>query len=207
MTSSQHSTQCRAQQVRVPGDGHSPTGQQGVVLIVALILLVIISLLAVTSMRGASSAESISGNVRTTELATQAAEIALRHCEKAAIRHTKVTLGGSTDADLLNYDVQGLDNTKMIWANTAVQWQNIATWDSTATSTYVLTTTTLGSGTYKRPPECMVESLTGTTPVSTSASFIITARGFGPEVPALTSTTRIRPVGSEVWLQSTIEIE
>lgn len=206
MTSSQHSTQCRAQQVRVSGDGHSPTDQHGVVLIVALILLVIISLLAVTSMRGASSAESISGNVRTTELATQAAEIALRHCEKAAIRHTKVTLGGSTDPDLLNYDVQGLDNTKMIWANTAVQWQNIATWDSTATSTYVLTTTTLGSGTYKRPPECMVESLTGTTPVSTSASFIITARGFGPEVAAADSS-RTRPQGSEVWLQSTIEIQ
>ena len=207
MTSLQHSTQCPAQQVRVPDNGHLPTDQHGVVLIVALILLVIISLLAVTSMRGASSAESISSNVRTTELATQAAEIALRHCEKAAIRHTKVTLGGSTDADLLNYDVQGLDNTKMIWADTADQWRNMATWDSAATSTYVLTTTTLGSGTYKRSPECMVESLTGTTPVSTSAAFIITARGFGPEVPALTSTTRIRPVGSEVWLQSTIEIE
>lgn len=60
--------------------------QNGVVLIIALILLVVISLLAVTSLRGAGSAESISGNVRTTELATQAAEIALRHCEAAALK-------------------------------------------------------------------------------------------------------------------------
>jgi type IV pilus assembly protein PilX len=189
-----------------PCRGNARNFQDGVVLIVALIMLIIISLLAVTSMRGASSAESISGNVRTTELATQAAEIALRHCEKAAIRHTKVTLSGSTDAELLNYDVQGLDNTKMIWADTAVRWQNMATWDSTATATYVLTTTTLGSGTYKRPPECMVESLTGTTPVGANAAFIITARGFGPEVAAADSD-RTRPQGSEVWLQSTIEIQ
>ena len=179
--------------------------EQGVVLIIALILLVIISLLAVTSMRGAGSAESLAGNVRTTELATQAAEIALRHCEKAAIRHAKVTLGAGTDPDLLNYDVQGLDGTKILWANTASQWQNLSTWDSTATSTYVLTTTTLGSGTYKRPPECMVESLTGVTGTSTNAAFIITARGFGPEV-APADASRTRPQGSEVWLQSTIEI-
>ncbi len=208
MTALHPSTQCPVQHARAAKSGHSQQGQRGVVLIVALILLVVISLLAVTSMRGASSAESIAGNVRTTELATQAAEIALRHCEKAAIRHTKVTLGGSTDPDLLNYDVQGLDNTKMIWANTAVQWRGTATWDSTATSTYVLTTTTLGTlgaGTYKRPPECMVESLTGTTPVSTSAAFVITARGFGPEVAAADSS-RTRPQGTEVWLQSTIEI-
>ena len=40
-----------------------------------MIMLIIVSLLAVTSMRNASSSESVSGNVRTTELATQAADI------------------------------------------------------------------------------------------------------------------------------------
>ena len=199
-----HSSTCRTTKLVRPPRDRSIRRQQGVVLIIALILLVIISLLAVTSMRGAGSAESMAGNVRTTELATQAAEIALRHCEKAAIRHTKVTLGGGTDPDLLNYDVQGLDGTKILWANTATQWQAIATWDSTSTSTYVLTTATLGSGTYKRPPECMVESLTGAIGTSTNAAFIITARGFGPEVAA--DASRARPQGSEVWLQSTIEI-
>ena len=32
------------------------------------------------------------------------------------------------------------------------------------------------------------------------------SRGFGPEVPADPTSTRTRPVGSEVWLQSTIQL-
>jgi type IV pilus assembly protein PilX len=206
MTVLQPSNRTSPQQAGMPNFIHSPKRQQGVVLIVALILLVIISLLAVTNMRSAGSAESVAGNVRTTELATQAAEIALRHCEKAATKYTKVTLGSSTNPELANYDVQGLDNGRMIWASTAGQWQSTTIWDSTSTLPYVLTTTTLGTGTYKRPPECMVESLTGATAVSANAAFIITARGFGPEVAAA-DASRTRPQGTEVWLQSTIEIE
>ena len=55
-----------------------PLHEKGVVLIVSLIVLVVISMLAVTSLRNVSSSEMISGNVRTTELANQAAEFALR---------------------------------------------------------------------------------------------------------------------------------
>ena len=76
--------------------GKTPTGrnlprarqrhsQRGVVLIIALVMLVIISLLAVSSMRNSGSTEEVLGNVRTTELATQAAEIALRRCEGLAL--------------------------------------------------------------------------------------------------------------------------
>jgi type IV pilus assembly protein PilX len=180
--------------------------QSGIVLIIALILLVVISLLAVTSMRSAGSSESIAGNVRTTELATQAAEIALRHCESAAIKVVKVLQLDTTSAEA-TYNEQGLDTSKMLWATSSVQWQSTATWDSASTVTYVLPTSLVGgTSTYKRPPECMVESLTGVTPVSTGAAFIITARGFGPEVTAADSS-RTRPQGTEIWLQSTIEIK
>jgi type IV pilus assembly protein PilX len=183
-----------------------PKKQHGVVLIIALILLVVISLLAVTSMRNASSTESVAGNVRTTELATQAADIALRHCESSAIKVVKI-LGGDTTSTEATYADQGLDTTKILWATTSVQWQSTATWDSTSTATFVLPASLVGgTATYKRPPECMVESLTGTTPVSSSASFVITARGFGPEVAAA-DAGRSRPQGTEVWLQSTIEIQ
>ena len=34
----------------------------------------------------------------------------------------------------------------------------------------------------------------------------ITSRGFGPEVPAA-DNSRTRPIGSEVWLQSTLELQ
>jgi Tfp pilus assembly protein PilX len=183
--------------------------QGGVVLVIALVLLVVMSLLAVTSMRNATSSESVAGNVRTTELATQAAEIALRHCESSAIMITK---GSPASPNPANYTTT-LDSTKLLRATTAVAWQTIGTWDGASTSVYVLPSAVVGgSTTYKRPPECMVESLNGATAptfsLTATDAFLITARGFGPEVDALANpATRVRPVGTEVWLQSTIEIK
>ena len=188
-----------------------PNGEQGVVLVIALILLVVMSLLAVTSMRSATSSESISGSVRTTELAMQAAEIALRHCEASATKVSRI-FGGDTTSTEATYSTT-LVEANILRATTSVAWQNTATWDSASTATYVLplsfvNQTGMAMTTYKRAPECMVESLTGTTPLAGTASYVITARGFGPEVPALAvASTRVRPVGTEVWLQSTIELQ
>jgi Tfp pilus assembly protein PilX len=180
----------------------SSGSQQGVVLIIALILLVVISLMAITSMRNAGSAESVAGNVRTTELATQAAEIALRHCESSAIRATKLLANSSDGSDEATYPTTLLEAN--INTTTLGAWTTTAAWDSgTSPWIFVLPSTLVGdTATYKRPPECMVESLTGTVAAGTGA-FVITARGFGPEVAAGTG----RPQGTEVWLQSTIEIE
>lgn len=180
----------------------APRPQRGVVIIIAMILLIVISLLAVTRMRNASSSESISGNVRATELATQAADAALRHCEASAIKVVRV-LSGDTTSTQATYSTT-LTQASISWAATANQWKSTATWDAGGTYTYKLPTSVVGgTTTYKRVPECIVESLTGSTPVSQSASFVITARGFGPEVPDGTG----RPQGTEVWLQSTIEIQ
>ena len=178
--------------------------ERGIVLVIALILLVIISLLAVTSLRNAGSSESVAGNVRTTELATQAADIALRHCESSAIKITKLIANASDTSAQATYP------TTLVEANvqrvtTADQWKSVSNWDSTTTTAvFVLPSTLVGNtATYQRPPECMVESLTGVTPTGPPASFVITARGFGPEVAAGTG----RPAGTVVWLQSTIEIQ
>jgi Tfp pilus assembly protein PilX len=192
-----------------PNQRGKANAESGVVLIVALVLLIIMSLLAVTSMRNSGSAESVAGNVRTTELAMQAAEIALRHCESSAIMITKAP---TNVADSTYYSTT-FAATNVLRASTTVAWQNISTWDSASTSVYILPSSLVGgTSTFKRPPECMVESLTGATAPTFGASatdaFLVTARGFGPEVPALaTAGTRIRPVGTEVWLQSTIELK
>ena len=82
-------------------------------------------------------------------------------------------------------------------------------WDSTSTSAFVLPAALVNQpgmayDTYKRPPECMVEQLPAVT-TGTSTFYIITARGFGPEV-AVADAARSRPVGSEIWLQSSIEL-
>jgi type IV pilus assembly protein PilX len=179
--------------------------QNGVVLIVSLILLVIISILAMTSLRNAGTTESVAGNVRTTEMANQAAEIALRHCEASAIKVAKLNANPSDTSAEATYS-STFDKTLISTAGTN-QWQNTTTWDSGSTTAIFVLPTSLvgGTSTYKRPPECMVELLssgTGST-VVVPAAFVITARGFGPEVASGTG----RPVGTEVWLQSTIEVQ
>jgi type IV pilus assembly protein PilX len=177
-----------------------------VVLIVAMILLIVISILAVTSMRNSASTEALAGNVRTTELATQAADIALRHCEQSVIEIATVATGGTSTGyatTITAADIQPVASPP--------NWQNTALWDSTSTAVLVLPSSLVGdTATFKRPPECMIENLpvilaSGTT-VNSTASYVITARGFGPEVPAA-DASRSRPLGSEVWLQSHIELQ
>ena len=205
--------------------------QHGVVLVIALIVLVVISLLAVTSIRNASSTISVSGNVRTTELATQAAEIALQHCERSVLQ-------------ILTDEPDEID----AYVTESPNWQDMGTWEGSTRSNKVhlipsdMVNQTGGMvATYKRAPECMVERMivakivAKTVPavpavpagprgdpsavpavpavpakydidpdsdVDSDSSFRITVRGFGPEV----ENGAGRPVGSEVWLQSQIKI-
>jgi type IV pilus assembly protein PilX len=169
--------------------------QDGVVLVIAMIMLIVISLLAVVSIRNASTAESVSGNVRTTLLATQSAEIALRYCEQAV---EQIASGTGT-----------LLATPTILAYASPpQWKNTSNWDAVApTLTFVIPTTAVNSGTatFRRAPECMVERMPvqSAGALSTTSTYVITARGFGPEVAAGTG----RPNGSEVWMQSTLELQ
>ena len=178
--------------------------QRGVVMIVILIVLGLLSVAAVSNLRSASSTENIAGNLRLTELATQAAETALRHCEILAITNAN---GGSLP--------------------TKIDWSKVSNWDSPSVKPELLKLSEVNpsgiSPIYLRPPECMVESLTeldtnlpvlstdGLTVVSkdgtaknSKSSYRITARGFGPEVAA--DISRSRPNGTEVWLQSDIYI-
>lgn len=191
-----------------------PQPQRGVVLVIALILLVVISLLAVTGMRNAGSSESVLGNVRTTELATQAAEVALRHCESSVLKMQKNAKGDTSSPEATYPTTFSLAH--ILTASTPPHWQDTAgNWDVAPTSVYVLPLSLVNQAgmsivvTYQRAPECMVEPLpvmlSDGTVVSTS-SFVVTARGFGPEVAAA-DASRSRPVGSEVWLQSHIELQ
>lgn len=199
-TTANFSTTCAAAPPPPPnGPGHRD--ERGVVLVIALILLVIVSLLAVTSMRNAVSTESVAGNVRTTELATQAAELALRHCESSALR-IKLRLRGDNASAEANYDAAGFPSAAVL--ATVDHWKSVAHWDTPTTAVFVLPSELVGgTATYQRPPECMVESLTS---VLAPSAFLVTARGFGPEVAAADSN-RTRPTGTVVWLQSTFEAD
>lgn len=190
---------------------HSPTpqAQRGVVLLITLIVLAIISLLAITSVRNASSSENVSGNVRITELATQASELALRHCERSLLSVLTAQTPGSSSNYQTTFVAANILNQK-----DPAHWRNLDIWDSkagTSAEVFVIPLDLLNQAsmtkvTYQRPPECMVERmntvLPGLSVPSNNSAFLVTSRGFGPEVPA--DANRGRPVGSEIWLQSQI---
>lgn len=183
---------------------HQPRhAQRGVVLIISLIMLVVLSMLATLSIRNAASSESVSGNVRTTLLATQAAEIALQHCEKWAAQLAGAAAHGLTDP---------VAPPTVVGTATTPNWQTLATWDGgSAADVYVIPLTLVNhdaaAATYARAPECMIEKVSV---VNSAGAFtdtstrVITARGFGPDE---SGAARTRPAGSEVWLQSTIEFK
>lgn len=183
-----------------------PGKQGGVVLIVSIVLLAIVSILAAFSTRNAASAENVSGNVRLTELATQAAELALRHCEDSVAAVIAADAGKPS-----SYPTAMFSLTNILPAGNEA-WKNPAEWDSTTSPAYILPLDRVNqaslTATYKRPPECMAVRLTTVLPgeiTTTNVAFLITARGFGPDVAAA-DLDRTRPVGSEVWLQSQIEL-
>jgi type IV pilus assembly protein PilX len=170
--------------------------QRGVVLIIALVMLVVVSLLATFSIRSALSTEGVSGNVRTTQLASQSAEVALRLCEDAVVNFVK------TATPLPTGLVVQLPAVPPLGVNTG-------NWDGARTGVFVIPSASVNqaSATFARMPECIAEQVavvnaTGTA-LTTTTTYLITARGFGPEVANGTT----RPEGSEVWMQSTLEVE
>ena len=165
--------------------------QRGVVLVVALILLVVVSLLAATAVRNSDSNEAVAGNVRTTELAMEAAEIALRYCEDLVLKIPKSPEEETDDKAKRNH------------------WASRENWDKKTNTVYVLSLLLLNQSniqkTYSRPSECMFEKIVQSS-TNDSRFYLVIARGFGPEV-IKAEENRSRPVGTEIWLQSHIEIQ
>lgn len=181
------------------------SSERGIVLVLSLILLVVIALLSVATLKNVGSAESTAGNVRTTELATQSAEIALRHCEASVVRQMTIDAGGESSYPTTFTDANILPATE------PPQWQKQTLWDSSSDTVFVLPLALLNNPglvvtTYKRPSECMVEKLSVASGSDPSSFFVITARGFGPDVAAVEGPVRPRPAGSEVWFQSVVKL-
>lgn len=170
--------------------------QHGVVLIMSIVMLVIVSLLAAMTMKSALSSESVSGSVRLNQLAHQSAEAALRFCEDAAVK----TLSGTP---VSGFSIQPQSST--------LQGNSTTVWDAaTSAAVYALTLANVNNNgqPFKRPPECIVERLAPAGTPEADKLIAVTARGFGPEVIAVPDdATDRRPAGSEVFLQSTLELE
>lgn len=175
-------------------------GQRGVVLVVTLILLVVISLLSAMTLRTAINAEAISSGPRVVVMGHQAAELALKYCEEATVQLMQSAVTLPSVPTIQDYPAL---------ASSIPKWQDLDNWDSGRVGVFVVPASALNQAgpyvSYNRLPECVVERLpmaNADNSTNTSTSFVVTARGFGPEVASGTS----RPTGAEVWLQSTIAL-
>ena len=184
--------------------------QQGVVLIITMIMLVLISVASASAIRGSTSSEAVTNSSRTQQLAMQSAETALIFCETQTKTYLQGLIAASLPSSTTTTPSQPfsianapLPNGSYIYT---YQWQGVANvWDSTtSTSVVVLPLTLVNASTtniftaYQRSPECVVEMYE---PGNNSRA-VVTARGFGPEVVS----ARGKPNGSEVWLQTVVQV-
>lgn len=175
-----------------PGRVAARHGQRGIVLAVALIMLAVIGLGSVTAMRSGIFGNLIAGNLRSNQLAVQAAELALRFCERQAM------------SDPPTITVQPLP---ALNTESPTLWTLPASWNGAAALATTLPQAVMNSPKsairYEQSPQCLVEALElrRTRGAFDETAFLITARGFSPDYSA-DGDGAVN--GSEVWLQSTI---
>lgn len=170
--------------------------QWGFVLPTALIFLIIMTVIAVTAIRKATSDEKIAGNIRTQNIAFQAAESALRFCQRDLEASAP---GGFLPLDpgvsVTNSQIPVLPYSLPSGANPDSPpmpsvWEDRANW--TNVNSFTLPANTIIN--VAAQPQCMIEEWTF--PIKgkpeVSKGYVITARGVGSVDTSV------------VWLQVTI---
>lgn len=165
-------------------NARSRQSQQGVTLLVVMVMLVVIGLVSVSAMRRAANADMVANNSRLEQLAKQAAEAGLRYCESEVIK------AGST------LTVQA--------ANAASPaWNTFANWQTNGRATTVPETFLQSNENMPLPrqlPQCMAEY----SPLGSNV-IIITSRGFSPDYTAQNNGETTS--GSVIWLQSIVSLQ
>lgn len=165
-------------------------------MIICLVFLLVISLTAAVSVRSAASSEAVANSTRTQALAMQAAEAALLHCERQVRAHA-ANAGEGREPDAAP-----------VGAGTKYRWEQLALWDGAGTAGNVTSVPFADSASlaklryFKRSPECMAQYVA----VGDVNTTVVTARGFGPDVPPA-DAARSAPRGAEIWLQSILTLE
>jgi type IV pilus assembly protein PilX len=161
--------------------------QRGVVLPLALVMLVLVTLIAVVALRGVTSEERIAANLRSSSVAFEQAELALRYCEQIALA------GG---APLNSARIDSTSTTGLAWRDPS-NWQN-------PPNTKLQTPPILQFQDPARPvttPGCLIEAVrapfdpTVTSTRVDNSAFTVTARGFGDANAGFRATvqTQLRP--------------
>lgn len=157
--------------------------QQGMALIVAMVVLAVIGLTSVAVMRGSLNSDLIANNARVQSFASQAAHLALRYCESELLKKSPAItiLAATSSKEPGHWEDFGK------WFPEGGDAQTVPdTWLKSADSSIAST---------QRAPQCLAEH----SPLG-GAAYIVTARGFSPDFSE-DSKGRTQ-TGSVVWLQS-----
>ena len=168
------------------------------VLPIALIMLVIISFAGLMAARNSASHEQFSNNMRTTQVARQTAEAALRYCERVAIDHAENEGAGFSESSKIVTTVLASDSESDIKTGT---WNTKSNWDDGANLIPVTlslgdTVTDEAKARYaKNTPGCIIQQLA-------DDRYLITSRGLSNDAQ-LDADGQLES-GSEIWLQSVL---
>lgn len=164
---------------------HSRSRQQGITLLVVMVMLVVIGLVSVSAMRRATNADMVANNSRLEQLAKQSAEAGLRYCEAQLIDPAKTLV------------VQDANATAPAW-NTFTNWQSGG--KATTIPEAYLKSTDTAMALPRQLPQCMAEY----SPLGNSV-VIVTSRGFSPDYRA--DNNGETQSGSVIWLQSIVSLK
>lgn len=192
----------------------STTPQKGISLIIVLLLLVVIGLTAASAMRGATSSQQVTNNVRMDIVAQQYAEAALRYCESqlqipdSNVAPLPVRVNSLRAAVIPVVDMT-IDPPPLGGA-----WEDRVSWTGAVNAgAAAATRTVLDASQYSsaissylpaKAPECVVEIQTLGIAPATFTVTVVTARGFSPDYRADNAGDTIS--GSVVWLQSILNL-
>lgn len=155
-----------------------PHAQQGVVLVVALILLLILTLLGLASVQSTSLQEKMAGNQRSQQLAFEAAE--------AALRQGEISLAGLAtlppfDGSTLGYYAVSTDSS----GNNLAAGADWSTWDWSKAISYSGSLTNGSSASYYIEQYAYVaaagQTLDASAPIPGAQLYAITAKGLSPD--------------------------
>lgn len=172
--------------------------EQGISLLIVLVMLVIIGITASTAMRTATSEQRATNNIRSQVIAQQYAEAALRICEG------QMKLTSASRKTEFQSPLPASSAATARW-NTAANWTG-----STVSGRYQFTSADNVYDANNNPPttypQCLVELQeipASPTPIKMT---VITARGFSPDY-AKDSTSGETTQGAVVWLQSIVNAQ
>lgn len=196
---------CKPENFRMTRGGYG--SQTGVSLIIVMVMVVIIGLTSAAAIRGATSNERVTNNIRMQSLAQQYSEAALRYCEAEIIKPDADRVATLRNANIVQTNFVAGQTT---FQTSPAPWELTATWVGTggasASKTSLPQVQIKSSASSVSPttlPQCVAERQVM---ADGTVATILTSRGFSPGYTA-NATSGATTGGSVVWLQSILLLE